>query len=166
VENSAPCIRGDAAPALLDTYEAERRAVAQTNCDQSVMNAMRMIEVDMVLGAPTLQAVDPGPIARDEQPSVDFGMDGDGDAAVAKRRAVQEVIQSQAEHFDFTGLDLGFSYEAGAVIADRQRGAGRRRASLPADDAAGIAPSARVGHATRNPRVDPRRGRPRPFQPC
>lgn len=49
---------------------------------------------------------------------VDFGLDGDSEAAVAKRRDLDAVLQSQADHFDFGGLDLGFRYENGAVVPD------------------------------------------------
>jgi 2,4-dichlorophenol 6-monooxygenase len=31
---------------------------------------------------------------------------------------VQEQIDEQADHFDMTGLDLGFGYESAAVVAD------------------------------------------------
>lgn len=41
---------GWAGPELLDTYEHERRPVAQRNCDDSLANAVRMIEVPIALG--------------------------------------------------------------------------------------------------------------------
>lgn len=122
---------------LLHTYETERRSVAQDNCDQSVRNAMRMMEVDMVLGVSTMMSVDPGPLARDEKLVIDYGMDGDGEEAVEKRRAVKAVIQAQAEHFDFAGLDLGFRYEEGAVVPDGTE--------APPHDVRVYTPSARPG---------------------
>jgi 2,4-dichlorophenol 6-monooxygenase len=114
----AAVLHGVAGEALLDSYEVERRPVAQINRDQSVRNAMRMMEVDMVLGVSTLAPVDPAVATSDEAARLDFGIDGDGDAARAKRDALHEVIQSQAEHFDFGGLDLGFRYESGALVGD------------------------------------------------
>jgi 2,4-dichlorophenol 6-monooxygenase len=36
----------------------------------------------------------------------------------ARRRAVAEAIAHQAEHFDMLGLQLGFAYEDGALLAD------------------------------------------------
>jgi len=114
----AAVVRGDAGEGLLDSYEVERRPVAQINCDQSVRNAMRMMEVDMVLGVSTLAPVDPAVVMSDDVAVMDFGIDGDREEAVAKRHALGEVIQSQAEHFDFGGLDLGFRYEAGAIVGD------------------------------------------------
>ena len=35
---------------ILDTYESERRPVAQFNCDQSLHNALKLAEVPMALG--------------------------------------------------------------------------------------------------------------------
>ncbi len=79
------------APAtLLDSYERERRPVAQANADASARNAAKMFEVLRALGP-----------------------NGDGD-----REAVRAAIANQAEHFDMRGLELGFQYDAGAIAAD------------------------------------------------
>lgn len=114
----AAVVHETAGQPLLDSYEVERLPVARTNCDQSVRNAMRMMEVDMVLGVPTLAPVDPAVVVSEEPLVVDYGIDGDSEAATTKRREVQAVIESQAEHFDFGGLDLGFRYEQGALLPD------------------------------------------------
>jgi 2-polyprenyl-6-methoxyphenol hydroxylase-like FAD-dependent oxidoreductase len=79
-----------APPALLDSYETERRPVACRNADVSARNAARMLEV--------VQALGPA---------------GDGD-----RAAVRAAIANQAEHFDMLGLQLGFRYERGALVPD------------------------------------------------
>ena len=81
---------GWARPALLESYELERRPVAQEDADVSLRNAGRMLEV--------LQALGP---------------QSDGD-----RARVRAAIEHQAEHFDMLGLQLGFQYEAGAVVPD------------------------------------------------
>lgn len=77
---------GWAPDALLDTYEVERRPVAQHNADVSLSNAMRLGEVYQALAS--------------EVPAGD---------------AVRAAIANQAEHFDMLGLQLGFVYESGAV---------------------------------------------------
>jgi 2,4-dichlorophenol 6-monooxygenase len=97
--------QGRAAPALLDTYEVERRPVAQHNADQSLMNALRMLES---IG--------------------ELGLGGDIGAARAQlaalvespegRARVERAIEAQREHFDMVGLQLGFRYETGAVVPD------------------------------------------------
>jgi 2-polyprenyl-6-methoxyphenol hydroxylase-like FAD-dependent oxidoreductase len=78
-------------PALLDTYELERRPVAQCNAEVSARNAMGVLEV--------LEAVK-------------AMADGAGEGEVAS------AIARQAEHFDMLGLQLGFSYETGALVGD------------------------------------------------
>jgi 2,4-dichlorophenol 6-monooxygenase len=96
---------GRAGAALLDTYESERRPVAQRNADQSLANALRMLES---LG--------------------ELGLDGDVPASRARlaalqstaegRERIRRTIDAQQEHFDMFGLQLGFSYEVGAVVPD------------------------------------------------
>lgn len=73
---------------LLDTYEAERRPIAQQNADASLRNAVRMMQVPQAI------------------------------ASGASPDAVREAIANQAEHFDMLGLQLGFAYEAGAIEPD------------------------------------------------
>jgi len=80
---------GWAPDAILDTYETERRPVAQQNNDASLLNAMRMGEVYQALATP----------------------DATGDA-------IRAAIANQAEHFDMLGLQLGFIYESGAIAND------------------------------------------------
>jgi 2,4-dichlorophenol 6-monooxygenase len=88
----AAVIAGWAPVTLLDTYEIERRPIAQDNADVSLRNAMKMMEA-----FPTLMG------ARD---------------GTASRADVAAAIAAQAEHFDMSGLQLGFTYEAGAVVPD------------------------------------------------
>lgn len=88
---------GTAPDALLDTYESERRPVAQRNADVSLQNAMRLMEVYQALAA-----VDPGARAA-------------GTFAVGADLAT--AIANQAEHFDMLGLQLGFAYAEGALAA-------------------------------------------------
>src|ERR1051325_10185700 len=78
---------GWAPDALLDTYESERRPIAQENADVSVRNAMRMMEACRAF----------------------LGL-RDGSAS---RADVAAAIAAQAEHFDMPGLQLGFTYDTG-----------------------------------------------------
>ncbi len=98
-----------AGAALLDTYERERRPVAQINTDQSMLNAMKLFELFEALGV---------------------GMDLSADRSAARARMLETLadpagrkrvalaIEGQRDHFDMFGLHLGFSYEEGAVVAD------------------------------------------------
>jgi len=108
---------GWAPPRLLDSYEIERRPVARENADVSLRNAARMLEVFQTLGPA-----------------------GDGD-----RGRVRVAIANQAEHFDMLGLQLGFQYEAGALVAD---GSPRPVVGNPVREFAQCGrPGARVPHA-------------------
>jgi len=101
----AAVARGEAGDALLDSYGAERRPVAGYNAEQSLTNAMRILEVPQAMGT----AATP-PEAR-----------ANFDAMLADPRRRDEVaaaIANQAEHFDMLGLQLGYRYEAGAIEDD------------------------------------------------
>jgi 2,4-dichlorophenol 6-monooxygenase len=82
--------QGWAWAALLDSYEAERKPIAQQNADASASNAAKLFGIALALGS-----------------------DLRGD-----RAAVRTAIANQAEHFDMLGLQLGFRYDCGALVAD------------------------------------------------
>jgi 2-polyprenyl-6-methoxyphenol hydroxylase-like FAD-dependent oxidoreductase len=88
----------------LDTYQAERQQVARFNCDQSMHNAFKMIEIPIALGV--------APDAAD--PTADMVAVLASDVG---RAAVQAAIANQAIHFDLLGLQLGHTY-AGALVID------------------------------------------------
>ncbi|MBW2282918.1 MAG: FAD-dependent monooxygenase, partial [Deltaproteobacteria bacterium] len=94
---------GWAQPGLLDSYESERRPVAQQNAANSLRNATRLFEVAQA-----------------------FGFDEDRTTERMRRtladpqgRArVEAAIANQAEHFDTLGLQLGYRYDTGAIVPD------------------------------------------------
>jgi 2,4-dichlorophenol 6-monooxygenase len=79
--------------------------VAVYNAEQSLQNAIRLLEVPRACGF----SDDPEVARRNF-----IGMLGDP----TRRRAVAEAIENQAEHFDMLGLQLGFTYEQGALLLD------------------------------------------------
>ena len=92
-------------PAVLDTYEAERKPIAETNAEQSFNNASKMIEVAIALD-----------VNGDRKITMD-----DLDAAMgdpSRRQAVQTAVDAQAAHFNMAGLDLGVCYTGAQVIGD------------------------------------------------
>lgn len=94
---------GWAPSALLDTYEVERLPVARNNAEQSLRNAMKMVQIPEALGVvgePTTARM----AATLADPSA--------------RRRVEEAIADQAEHFDMLGLQIGFAYPEGAIVPD------------------------------------------------
>ena len=68
----------------------------------------------------------------------------DGRAGAAARDSFTKAIGSQIAHYRFLGLDLGFTYDAGAFIAD---GTAKPRANDPVVDYRPTTwPSARLPH--------------------
>ncbi|MEM7341351.1 MAG: FAD-dependent monooxygenase [Actinomycetota bacterium] len=92
-----------ASASLLDTYEPERKPVAEVNSSQSMTNATKMFEV-----AARIDADGDGMIsAADIEAVVD-----DPD----RKAEVQAAVDDQAAHFNMSGLDLGFCYPPGPLV--------------------------------------------------
>ena len=92
-------------PALLDTYQTERKPVAETNSTQSLTNALKMSEVAKLLdvnGDGFITMSDLDTVMSDPR----------------QQAAVQEAVDRQAPHFNMSGLDLGFCYTSDAVLSD------------------------------------------------
>ncbi len=134
----AMVMRGAAGAELLDSYEPERRPVAKTNLDHSVANFVRMGELLQVVGLDLkqqgrLQAVQNSRMFRSlpvswQRNAINLALkqalaplhifreaSGRGERA---RHEFERRIAGQAPHYRFTGLDLGFAYESGAVVPD------------------------------------------------
>lgn len=101
----AAVINGWAGPALLDTYHAERRPVAQSNTQYSVTNALKMASTGI---GPTAIGV----VERLES--------GDPAVAVDQRASMVESIERQRAHFGALNQDLGYRYDTAgcAVVPD------------------------------------------------
>jgi hypothetical protein len=97
---------GRADAALLATYETERRPVAQRNAEQSFVNAMKMLEAAVALG---LDEADVEAASARLTASL---------ATDAGRAELHGIVEAQREHFDMLGMQLGFSYDDGAVVPD------------------------------------------------
>lgn len=122
----AAVLKGQAELTLLDTYEAERRPVAQHNCDESLRNYERIFEVPSAAGLPAeglalrrqlLAWFNGAPWLRD---AVLRWLEHLGHRRVGRalkdgplRAGVAESIRAQLPHFDRLGLDLGYIYGNG-----------------------------------------------------
>ena len=97
-------LSGYAGEGILDSYETERKHIAEINARQSLSNAMRMKVLTEVLGY--------GP---------DLSVDAETFAArladPQNRPKIDEAIQYQKGHFDSLRLQMGFAY-GGALDAD------------------------------------------------
>ena len=120
----AGVLHGWAHDSLLDTYGVERRPVAETNSQYSVVNAIKMSDTGV------------GPTA----PAVVAALEAGGETAAAERTRLAVAIQNQRPHFDFLNQELGYSYDgSAAVIADGSP------APSPVDPVRDYTPSARPG---------------------
>ncbi len=117
-------LRGLAAPALLDTYESERRPIARANTDASVFNMRHLQRISEAIGFDTREPTPPlDPASPFETfPPDRLGLVGNTPEATRKRAAVKAAIDDQASHYGAAiGRDIGFSYAAAmpaAVIPD------------------------------------------------
>lgn len=111
---------------LLDTYEQERQPIAHYNAEQSLQNAVRLLEVPQAIGI-------------DDDPDVSQQHFHEMLADAPRRRALEVAIDHQAEHFDMLGLQLGYAYDSGALVAD---GTPRR---APANPVRELVPTSRPG---------------------
>jgi len=87
---------GQASPSLLDTYESERRPIAEVNCHQSLTNAFKMVMLAEAL------ALHPGSTSTDLAATL---------ADASRADTIAAGVQEQATHFDMLGLQLGYVYE-------------------------------------------------------
>lgn len=87
---------GNAPFSLLDTYESERKPVAEVNSQQSLTNAFKMV---VLAGALDLH---PGATGADLEAVLDDPSRADVIAA---------AVEEQRTHFDMLNLQLGYAYE-------------------------------------------------------
>ena len=134
----ALAVRGLSGPKLLDTYELERRPVAETNMRHSARNFNDMSDLLQVCGLHLkdlrrLRALQQSPLfgllPRNWQAAVINRLAGrqlrktsllahDGERGQHARSEFVHRIPGQAKHYHYLGLDLGFIYQNGAIIAE------------------------------------------------
>jgi putative polyketide hydroxylase len=98
----AAVLRGEAGDALLDSYEVERKPVAEFNGEQCLVNTRRMEETGWLLSNPeSLADIEkPGPEGR------------------AVRERIAAAIPRQKEQFYSFGQQFGTIYRSSAVVPD------------------------------------------------
>jgi 2,4-dichlorophenol 6-monooxygenase len=129
----AAVLGGDAEPALLDTYEAERRPVDQRNCQRSLENALNHLAINAMVG------VSPDGTPEQNLASLRRLWSGLPDDA-AHRSAVLRAMRLQSMEFSELNVEYGYTYESDAVVADGTP------APEPIDDIRVYQPSTRPGH--------------------
>lgn len=98
----AAVLKGQAGAELLESYEAERRPVAQINSDQSLTNAAKIFDMFALL-----HGLEP---ANVNEHYAALASNPDDIAGLA------DVVQAQRPHFDSFNLQLGYRYASDAVM--------------------------------------------------
>jgi 2,4-dichlorophenol 6-monooxygenase len=128
----AAVLRGQAAPALLDTYEAERRPVDERNCQRSLENAANHFAIVEALGVSPDSTADANMAALRRVWS-------DDPADRPQRSAILRAMRAQSMEFSELNVEYGHEYDSAAVVPD---GSPRRP---PIDDIRVYEPSTRPG---------------------
>ncbi len=107
----AAVLKGEAGPALLDTYEAERRPVASRNVNWAMLTFQNHLVIDagigLIPGAPVEVNREAFRILFSDTPE-----------GVTRRQRLKEVIATQRTEFQAHDLEIGFHYGGDAVIDD------------------------------------------------
>lgn len=98
----AAVLKGEAGDALLDTYEAERRPVAQVNSEQSLTNAAKLFDLlGVLLGwDPANTQAQYDAVAADPATHAELAL----------------AVEAQRPHFDSFNLQLGYRYASPAIV--------------------------------------------------
>ena len=131
-------IKGAAGSRLLETYEQERRPVAKTNLEHSERNFENMSDILRVVGLDLrhlqrLQSIQTARLFRRlpirwQSAMLNVALRsalgrlstfaGEHKRGAKARQEFLKRIAGQMSHYRFLGLDLGFTYEHGAFIAE------------------------------------------------
>ncbi|MGB8332151.1 MAG: FAD-dependent monooxygenase, partial [Polyangiales bacterium] len=151
----AAVLRGEADEGLLDTYEQERRPIAERNCAESAANFEKIFEVVEAFGIPRdglemmARIKNSAPlrwfpeafrsaIGRLLSWPVLYALRRFGRRGSIRRRVLQSIAD-QTPHFDRIGLDIGYTYQHGALVPDGTS------EDKPVDGVTGYVPSMRPG---------------------
>ena len=104
-------LRGDAGPALLDTYTAERAPIGRQVVDRANRSIAETGRIFDALGVSGTD--DPATMRANMDARKDAGDEGE-----KQRRALREAVRFKAYEFDAHGVELNHRYVSGAVVPD------------------------------------------------
>ena len=146
-------LAGHASPALLDTYQVERRPVDERNAQRSLENAASHFAIGAALG-----------LSHEHTPEQNMaqlrrmwsGRPGDA----AHRSAVLRAIRAQSMEFGELNVEYGYCYQSAAVVPDGSAAS----ATAPADEIRVYEPSTRPGAPLPHAWIDDEDGHRRPVK--
>ena len=144
-------LAGHASPALLDTYEAERRPVDQRNAQRSLENAVNHLATGAALG-----------VSHENTPAQNMEQlrriwSGRPEDA-GYRSGVLRAVRAQSMEFSELNVEYGYSYESAAVVPDGSE------PPAPADDVRVYEPSTRPGAPLPHAWIEDEDGNRRPVK--
>ena len=147
----AAVLAGQASPALLDTYEAERRPVDQHNAQRSLENAVNHFAIGAALG-----------ISHESTPEQNMellrrmwsGRPGDA----GHRSSVLRLMRAQSMEFSELNVEYGYGYQSAAVVPDGSA------PPAPIDGIRVYQPSTRPGSPLPHAWIDDEDGHRRPVK--
>jgi FAD binding domain len=128
----AAVLADGASPALLDTYEAERRPVDERNCQRSLENVLNHFAIATALG------VAPENSAEQNMALLRRMWSGRPEDAELRSSALR-AMRAQSMEFSELNVEYGYTYESAAVVPDDSP------APEPGDDIRVYEPSTRPG---------------------
>jgi 2,4-dichlorophenol 6-monooxygenase len=103
--------RGKAKPGLLRTYETERRPVVERNTEWSFLTMKAMFATAAAISAPPGSPAGAGEIELRK-------MLADTPDGASRRTMANEIFRTQRAEYAAHDLEIGFHYEAGALVPD------------------------------------------------
>jgi 2,4-dichlorophenol 6-monooxygenase len=147
----ALALAGHASPALLDTYQAERRPVDERNAQRSLENAVNHFAIGAALG-----------LSHENTPGQNMAqlrrMWSGRPEDAGHRSGVLRAMRAQSMEFSELNVEYGYCYESAAVVPDGSA------APEPADDIRVYQPSTRPGAPLPHAWIDDEDGHRRPVK--
>jgi 2,4-dichlorophenol 6-monooxygenase len=142
---------GHASPALLDTYEAERRPVDERNAQRSLENALNHFAVGAALG-----------VSPDNTPAQNMAqlrrMWSGRPEDAGHRSTLLRAMRAQSMEFSELNVEHGYCYQSAAVVPDGSA------APVPADPIRVYQPGTRPGAPLPHAWIDDEDGHRRPIK--
>ncbi|MDN5919458.1 MAG: FAD-dependent monooxygenase, partial [Pseudonocardia sp.] len=107
----AAVLAGQASPWLLDSYQTERQAIGARNVDWAMFTFLNHLVIDAGLGLMPGQPPEANRMAME-------AFFAETPMGETRRARAAEVIETQRTEFQAHDLEIGFRYDAGALVPD------------------------------------------------